>query len=162
IVTSSPKRRKATLPGKQGESRPRPAKLTHTTSRRALFYEGPSRGYTATLSNLSFANCSSFGPGGAIELSGSNTLNLTNCTLSTNTSEAGGAIFASGQLNLNNCTLSGNSADSLGSGGGAIYCSGQVTLANCTLSGNHADGSSGGGAITLGGAASLTMSNSTL
>jgi CSLREA domain-containing protein len=67
-------------------------------------------------------------------------------------SAAGAGIFNQGTLTLTDCTLSGNRVQGggailVGSGGsgngGALYNSGVLTLSRCTLSGNSAGGGNG-------------------
>jgi hypothetical protein len=78
------------------------------------------------------------------------TLNLSNCVITGNTTAAmgfgGGLYMGGGILNMIDCTVSGNSAQ-LG-GGIWAYCE-QTTLTNCTVSGNTA--TEGGGGVATGG-----------
>jgi len=106
-------------------------------------------------STLSGNSAGYMGYGGGIEFwvneDGTHTLTLTNCTLSDNSADIGGAIsfYNSygvdypdlGTLTLTNCALSGNSAGYLG---GGIYFVGTLRLTNCTLSSNSAAESGGG------------------
>ena len=86
--------------------------------------------------------------GAAVNNSG--TVILTNCIISNNTTNKGGAIYnnSRGTIQLTGCTLSNNTA-SVSSGesnGGAIFNDGgTITLTGCTLSGNTAQKT--GGAI---------------
>jgi hypothetical protein len=103
--------------------------------------------------------------GGAID-NASGTLTVTSSTLSSNSAQAGGAIYNEGNLTVSNSTLSGNSALDMGRGG-AIFNGGSTTISNSTLSGNSALMGGDFGEYGYGGAiynyrGSLTVSNSTL
>jgi hypothetical protein len=101
--------------------------------------------------------------GGAILNNG--TLNVTNCTFSSNTSVgAGGAIANSGIATIVGSTFTGNTGR--GNGGGAISNTSSgisLSVANSTFSGNAANvissAGNGGGAILSN--AALTVTNST-
>lgn len=86
--------------------------------------------------------------GGGIALAGSATAFLTNCIISGNAtlpgSGSGGGILSFGTLNLCNCTLSSNTVPG-GAGGGAIANVGPMQLWGCAFIGNSA--SVQGGAI---------------
>ena len=124
---------------------------------------------TTTLTGSTFSDNSAgggqyVGAGGAIM--NSSTMNITNCVLTGNRANTGGAI-TNGQnapLTIKNSTLSGNSADKDAFGnGGAIQNFGTLNLINSTLSGNIAGGASGvGGGITNDYYGTLTIINSTL
>ena len=82
-------------------------------------------------------------------------------TITSSSSDLGGAIFNGGDMTLTGSTLSGNSASNRG---GAIYTFAGFDLlfiANTTIAGNIASGVSGGGGIYFGGGA-MTLVNSTL
>jgi CSLREA domain-containing protein len=110
-----------------------------------------------TISNGRLSVSSSGGGGGAgINNASSGTVNVTNCTLTDNSTvfsfqplfiSSGGGIFnGPGTLNVTNSTLSNNSNGGFGGGsgdGGAIANSGTATITNCSLSNN---GSAGRGA----------------
>ena len=103
---------------------------------------------------------------GAINVTISAILNLSDSTLSGNTSVAsnntlegaGGAIYNNeGVINIDNCTFSGNSAEY----GGAIFNGGTLTIGNSTFSGNQSDF---GGAIynePASGTVSVSIANTT-
>jgi predicted outer membrane repeat protein len=93
---------------------------------------------TANLTNCTVTGNSS-DEGGGIKAS---TSNLTNCVVSNNRSVRGGGIVAMTSATLIGCTISGNSA--LDDGGGIDALNGGVTLTNCTVSDNHS-GDDGGG-----------------
>jgi predicted outer membrane repeat protein len=109
----------------------------------------------ASLSGLTVTNgYTLYGSGGGIYNQG--TLTVSNCTISSNTSNSGGGICNQGTLTVSSCTLSSNSSNT----GGGIYSQGTLTVSNCTLFGNTANEGGGGLLNTYGGA--LTVSNCTL
>ena len=113
-------------------------------------------GTSLTLRGLTLANGGGgdfFFGGGAISNEG--TLTLTQCTLSGNSANYGGAIRGSGTLT--HCTLTGNTASN---SGGAIDVLGTVTLIHCTVAGNSAGGSLGGGGVYVSDGPTLVMENS--
>ena len=79
--------------------------------------------------------------GGGVSNSG--TANLTDCTLSGNsTGSDGGGVYNRGTADLTDCTVSGNSAEAP-----AAACSmipARPTLTDCTVSGNYRRGAGGG------------------
>src|SRR5262249_62284660 len=103
---------------------------------------------TVTLSGLtiiegSAAGTGTPGHGGAIENSG--TLTVNGCTLSDNTAFVGGGIYNEppGTLTVRNSTLNGNFASNAG---GGINSDGTLTVNGCTLTNNSTgfDGAGGG------------------
>jgi hypothetical protein len=90
------------------------------------------------------------------------TAEVTNCTISQNTGgQQGGGISNQGSLTLANSTINGHNV--LSSGGG-IANSGQLIVSNSTISSNGANFKGfghGGGISTGGGAATVTISNTT-
>jgi CSLREA domain-containing protein len=114
-------------------------------------------GKTATISSLTLSGGNgSEGDGGAIQNSG--TLTLNRVTLSGNTGASGGAIRNDGALVLTNTTISGNNAS--GNGGGLYNVAGTATLTNVTISNNRSDNNNdtsgdGGGIFIQGGSVLL-------
>ena len=108
------------------------------------------------------------GNGGAINNVSTGTVNVTNCTLTNNSTTtirqlpfagSGGAIYnGAGTLNVTNCTLSNNSTASFGAGG-AIANIGTATITNSILSNNSTVGGGGGAIENLG---SMTVDSSTI
>ena len=97
--------------------------------------------------------------GGAIHMTSSGTLTITNSIIKDNTAFGGGGISANnGGVTIKNSSIYGNRATR--AGGGGVYVSGGrgVTILNSSLYDNFADGSSGsGGAIYVSlGSATLT------
>jgi hypothetical protein len=109
----------------------------------------------STLSGNATQDFNGGGEGGAVYNSGGGSLSLTGCTLSSNSAEAGGAIYGWGPMTVSGCTLSGNYVTGvsgwLGPGAGsAIYNAGtgttlkngrtipNLTVSNSTFSGNYA------------------------
>ncbi len=121
------------------------------------------------ISNMKLVNgVDSVGGGGAI-LMQNDSLSLTNCTLSNNTSnQNGGAIkfaVAGGALNVTNCTVSNNSATGTAAGlgyGGAFefHANTAVVVLNSTLSGNTS--ARDGGAMCFYNTGSLLMTNTSV
>jgi predicted outer membrane repeat protein len=121
-----------------------------------------------TLSSCVVTGNSSAGNGGGIKNdafnNGSATLEINNCTVSSNSALCapgcpdGGGIYSVGgtavaMVTITNSTISGNSA---GFEGGGITNYGSMTVSNCTISGNSA-GAYGGGVQNDG---TLTLSDS--
>ncbi|WP_321423206.1 PKD domain-containing protein [uncultured Methanobacterium sp.] len=100
-------------------------------------------GLNVKIVNLTIANGTTIS-GGAI-FNAAN-LNMTNCTLTTNTAtSSGGAIYNTGTLTLTGCTLNNNLATY---SGGAISNSGTLNITNTSFNANSSPGTSlGGGAI---------------
>ena len=63
-------------------------------------------------------------------------MNLTDCTVSSNTAKYSAGLNSLGPITLTDCTISGNTAT--GGGGGVGVGPGAATLTNCTISGNSA------------------------
>ncbi len=84
--------------------------------------------------------------GAAIAVLPGAALNLTDCAVTDNQAERGGAIISSGTANLTSCTVSGNSSGALGvGGGGVVYNAGGVmTVSSCTITANAALNYEGG------------------
>ncbi|QVY66616.1 T9SS type A sorting domain-containing protein [Polaribacter sp. Q13] len=128
-----------------------------------------------TFTNCAFTNNTVAGNaknGGAINFVGStsgNTLTVTNCTFTSNSSDnGGGAIYVAGNQNLNltNSTFITNS--SIGAGGGgavAVLNSGTSIISGCLFDGNSTTATNGhGGALNYNSnsaASLLTLTNST-
>ncbi len=117
---------------------------------------------TLIMTDCTISNNSATGFGGGLYNAGKAT--LTDVTISGNTAfVGGGGLINTGTLAMVGCTISGNSA---GGGGGLMaYRGGNITLTNCTISGNSAAGGSlsagsGGGAWNFGG--TLAFTNCTL
>jgi predicted outer membrane repeat protein len=136
-----------------------------------------------TLTNGEVSGASPDNQGGAIYISETANLTLTDITVSNNTAIEGGGIYNDGNLTLNNTTLSDNTSSFDGGGifnerastltidhstfsfneassGGAILNDSSVTISNSTFSENFANSS--GGAIANEFEAVLTLSRSTL
>jgi CSLREA domain-containing protein len=115
---------------------------------------------TVTLFGLTISNgMAGNSPGGAIIKLSSGTLNVINCTISSNqtTSGGGGITQSSGTMNVTNTTINGNTAS--GAGGGIDNSAGTLNLTNSTISGNTSSNSShGGGGIFNGGTVNVTNS----
>jgi predicted outer membrane repeat protein len=143
----------------------------NASSRAFLFGSGT----TNTLVAMTLTNCQA-DEGGAIYLTNSATLTISNATVAGNHATlSGGAILnVFGQLTIYNSTLSGNSAvfnagcvfqyadkkllivnstftgNSCANGGGAVEAgNGEVELAHCTITGNASSDYAGGG-VTCG------------
>ncbi len=87
------------------------------------------------LSDCTISGNTTSGPGGALDDMGE-TVYLTNCTLSDNTSQKGGggvSIEAGATADLTACTLSSNTSSGLG---GGIYSGGTTTLTDTIVAGN--------------------------
>ncbi len=103
-------------------------------------------GTTVTVTNSTFSDNSSQGPGGGIE-NDSGPVTVTNSTFSGNSANGpGGGIYSEGPVTVTNSTFSGNSADD--DNGGGVYSEGPVTVTNSTFFGNSAD--DGGGILSFG------------
>jgi CSLREA domain-containing protein len=119
-------------------------------------------GATAEIDNLTLANGNSNGDGGAIDNSGTLTLNADTITNSSGFNAtfgggAGGGILSTGTLNVTNSTIYGNTGGGQGGGGIAIY-SGNATLTNDTITDNSdlgGGGAQGGGVGAFGGSVTL-------
>ncbi len=104
------------------------------------------RGTTnATFEDVTIRYGRAAGEAGGIHNNKGGTVNLTNSTVSGNTSNTyGGGIRNEGTVNLTNSTVSDNSAQY----GGGIHCGTEgttlVNLTNSTVSGNSATGQGGG------------------
>lgn len=91
------------------------------------------------------------GNGGAIHITGSGNISLTDCSILSNSaeSEGGGLWNGSGEMYLNNTLVNGNTAngDASDQGGGGIYnLDGKLTIMNTSvISNNLATGVSGSG-----------------
>ena len=117
----------------------------------------------STLTANEAAGTNSFG-GGAIYNYGFATLNISNTTISNNTTGAsGGGIhnLSNATLNLTNSIVTGNTSTGTaeGAGGGGIYNAqdGILTVLNSTISSNFARSNSGGGIY-----GAVTLTNSTV
>ncbi len=144
----------------------------------ALFGGGLDNLGSATITASMFTGNRSDGEGGAIitgRLDRDNTtLTVTNSTLANNQATGpfggfGGALLNDATATFTNTTFIGNAVLSdFGAGGGAIFNNGDLTLTNCRLDGNQAIGGDGTGGFALGGAiwnegaATLTITNSTI
>lgn len=103
---------------------------------------------TLNVTNSVFDDRSGGGDGGAIRnIAG--TVNLLNCTFTTNQGSRGGALYNdTGTLNIANSTFHGNRADT---SGGAIYNNtGTLNITNSTFATNRAQNGTGGGIFTNG------------
>lgn len=111
-----------------------------------------------TLRGLTLQNGRSASGGGAIDSSGSLTINSSVFTNNDATGGNGGAIRSTGALTVTNSTFTGNIASAHG---GAVDANGSLTstLTGDTFSGNSA---SDGGALSFGTGNSATITNSTI
>src|SRR6266542_3198398 len=104
-----------------------------------------------------------FNVGGGIYIEGQSSLTVSNTTVSNNSADQGGGIYAdldvSGTVSINGSTINNNTALTTGFGaGGGIYIQfgGNVSITNSTISDNgHEDGLQGGGIYIQGGSLSL-------
>jgi predicted outer membrane repeat protein len=111
---------------------------------------------TGTITSSTFTQ-NQANEGGALDVHSGSILNISNSSISSNTSiNKGGGIYSEGTLTQTNVTLSGNSA---GTGGG-IDNLGTATLTNGTLSSNSA--AFGGGGIYNEPGATATLTNVTI
>jgi filamentous hemagglutinin family protein len=116
-------------------------------------------GGTVTIDGVTIQNgrVNGGGSGGGI-YNNNGTVNVSNTTISGNTSATGfggGINNQAGTINISNATISSNS--SLRSGGGIFNRNGTVNVSSSTISGNR--GISGGGISNLG---TVNVSNSTI
>jgi CSLREA domain-containing protein len=130
---------------------------------------GPGGGiFASTGGSITFANTrvlnngASAGPGGGVFLSATNTVAVTDSTISGNIAGgvAGGLYAASGgAMSIQGSTVSGNRSAGAGGVGGGIFVSAGApsVLTNTTVSGNVADVQGGG----LYAAGTLTLRNAT-
>jgi hypothetical protein len=121
---------------------------------------------TVTISDLTISNAKTgeFDFGGGIS-NGQGTLTVSNCVLSGNHADEGGAIWNTGTAIINNTVLSGNTAafGVSGAGGGIYNIFGTVTINNSTLSHNSiAAGISGAGGGIYSTNGMVTIINSTI
>ena len=100
------------------------------------------------------------GHGGGIRIGGgTNSLTLTDSTVSRNWADGSGGGIWNSSKTLTSSTISGNTAV----GGGGIYSSGgTVNLTNSTVSGNTAPGSDGGGISNRGSRGTVILTDSTV
>ncbi|MDZ4659007.1 MAG: choice-of-anchor Q domain-containing protein [Bythopirellula sp.] len=103
-------------------------------------------GTTSVIGSTISGNLAYFSSGGGIANSYDGTLNITNSTISNNSSQNGGGgivNYANGTLNITNSTISNNS--SLGNGGGiSNFNYAALNIEGSTISGNSAVESGGG------------------
>jgi CSLREA domain-containing protein len=111
---------------------------------------------TVTLSGLTISNGKNdINGGGAIDNSG--TVNINNCTVSSN---QGGAVFTLfGVVNISGSTFSNNTT--IRAGGGVNNYKGALNITGNTFTNNSASGSSGGHISTNGGTTTITGSSFT-
>jgi hypothetical protein len=111
-----------------------------------------------SLSDLTIANGSTSGFGGAINNAGR--LTLTNDTITSSVAAVGGGVFNSGTLTVSYGTVTGNATTVTGAGGG-LYNQGRMSVTTTTVAGNSA--TSGGGLFNLGslGLTASTVANNT-
>jgi hypothetical protein len=98
---------------------------------------------TLTRCTISNSQVKTGNSGGAISSGTGSTLALTDCTLSGNTADSGGAIQTVATVTLNRCTLNGNTARN-GQGGAISGNTSTVSLTQCTVAGNTAMGTVSG------------------
>jgi hypothetical protein len=124
---------------------------------------------TVTISGLTLTtgkDTSGLG-GGAVKVGAGNTVQVNNCAISSNTSNAGGGVFvgSGGSLNILGCTFSGDIA-STGNGGGVYFAgtvaAGGLTIRNSTLTGNSAAAGAGGGIAAASLTGTLVVQNCTI
>lgn len=107
--------------------------------------------YAATGSKVVFSGSSVSGNSAEIRggIYSAGSLEMTNCTVSDNTSVNDGGGISASALVLKDSTVSGNSAKT----GGGIYSTGETVVDNCKITNNVATGSAGGifsnGGITV-------------
>jgi hypothetical protein len=120
-----------------------------------------SSGFTVGLSGLTISGGNVSGAGGGILNAG--TLTITACAISNNSANSfGGGIrnTATGTLNVSNSTISNNTTTKGTNAAGGIDNGGTLNLTNSTVSGNSSTVSPGTGGIWSGGTA--TVINSTI
>jgi hypothetical protein len=113
-----------------------------------------------TLTDLTISNCAA-GGGGAILVGSFGTFAASNCNFVANSALGGGGAITVNDLAtlvLNNCTLSGNQATS----GGAIDNYGEATLNSCTVASNTASSTGGGLLLESTAFSSLAVNNCTI
>src|SRR6266545_217685 len=114
-----------------------------------VFHVGP--GKTVAISGLTITNGYASGESGGGIYNDQATLTLSNCTISGN---SGGGVYngafygGSAVVEITNSTISDNSTDYSGAGiySFGFYADATLTLSNCTISGNFAEDA--GGAIS--------------
>ena len=104
-------------------------------------------GGPVTLNKLTITNGND--PSQAGGILNSNTLTMTDCTVSGNTSGQTGGVQNDGVLTMTNCTLSNNTAEGQ-TGGGLNMFGTSTTLTNCTISGNRSYNQGAGIAVSAG------------
>ena len=111
------------------------------------------------LQNLTIANASTDDNGGGINYKANGTLSIDNCIITNNMSSnySGGIYNSSGTANITNSTITGNTTQY---GGGIYVNGGTANIINCTISGNSAS-INGGGIYGSGGTANITNSTIT-
>ncbi len=98
------------------------------------------------------------GDGGSAIESHSGLVNITDSLMTGGTTlGGGGGIRTNGEMNISNSTISNNTSGGAGNsdGGGGINASGKLTLTNCVISGNKAGEGTDGGGIRNEGALTL-------
>ena len=106
-----------------------------------------------SIRNCSFNMCTNVNGthyGGALRIDELITVDMENCTFTSNKAQSGGAIYVAGNLNAKNCTFDANWATA--NNGGAIYgdTGADITMTSCVFNDNISKGSeadTGGGAI---------------
>ncbi len=108
------------------------------------------------------------GKGGGINFLSSGALNISQCTISGNTTTgfaagAGGIYVKSGRSTINQSTISGNTATAgVSNGGGIRIDAGSLVLYSSTISGNTLASSSSSGGAIFDVSANVTISSSTI
>jgi predicted outer membrane repeat protein len=125
-----------------------------------------SQGGIVNCSSNTLSNNTATMEGGAVYNYSGGSYVITDCTLSANTAQHGGAIYNSAVLTVTNSTLSTNNANNTGYGG-AIFnaIGGNLTVNACTLSNNSANSRGGAifsGGLNAGNSSTLVVINSTL
>jgi predicted outer membrane repeat protein len=90
----------------------------------------------ATLTDLFLSGNAAGQVGGGMSLEDVVSGEVSGCTLTVNTAEAGGAVHAAGNVTLNACTMYENSAGQVG--GAIIYGGASLDVRSCTISANSA------------------------
>ncbi|MBK7405482.1 MAG: right-handed parallel beta-helix repeat-containing protein [Phycisphaerales bacterium] len=124
------------------------------------FYQGND----LTISDSTISGNSAGGSGGGLLAGGSGSHRIDRTTIADNSSSRGGGIRfgadgGGSTLDLTNSTISGNTSSTFGGGLDADH--GTATMTNCTISGNTA-AQLGGGVSLVGEPAELTIANSTI